>query len=136
MDSLNNERGALNDGIKPLRVLCALLMIAAILGIAVLLMSDIARHYAFGPAHQHTGAYPLMLIGLAYIALQISTRRPLGDIVKGLLLGLAFVLWGGEQLLPSSTLVTIMDGAVITIFVVDMSLIIVEQLRRGKLESQ
>jgi len=46
------------------------------------------------------------------------------------LLGLAFVLWGGGQLLPPTSRVTIMDASVVTIFVVDLSLIIVEHLRR------
>ena len=48
---------------------------------------------------------------------------------KGILLGLAFVLWGAEQLLSTSIWVTVMDSLVITIFVVDLALIIMEHLR-------
>ena len=50
--------------------------------------------------------------------------------MKGLALGTAFVLWGAEQLLPPSSLITVMDGLVITIFVVDLSFIIRDHLRR------
>ncbi len=76
------------------------------------------------------GALPLMCIGLSYISFQLSADRQRGELVKGLLLGTAFVFWGGEQLLPSSSLVTVMDSIVITIFVVDLGLIIVEHLKR------
>jgi len=71
-----------------------------------------------------------MLIGASYIFLQLSTRRRCNEILKGVLLGTAFLLWGGEQLLPPSPLVTAMDSAVITIFVVDLSLITLEHLKR------
>ncbi len=54
--------------------------------------------------------------------------------IRGILLGIAFVFWGGEQLLPSSSLVTVMDSIVITIFIVDLGLIIVEHLGRKDLE--
>lgn len=73
---------------------------------------------------------PLILIGLSYISLQFSARRQRAERVKGILLGVAFVLWGAEQLLPPTSLVTVMDASVVTIFVVDLSLIIVEHLRR------
>ena len=45
-------------------------------------------------------------------------------------LGLAFVLWGAEQLLPVSRWVTAMDCLVVTIFVIDLSLITIEHLKR------
>jgi hypothetical protein len=115
--------------IKPLRWLSGLLFISALASIAVLLLSDMARRYAFNTAHQHTGAFPLIFIGLSYICLQFSAARPLGEVTRGFLLGLAFVMWGTEQLLPASALVTVMDGAVITIFVIDLGLMIFEKLR-------
>jgi len=76
------------------------------------------------------GALPLICIGLSYISFQLSAERERSELVKGLLLGIAFVFWGSEQLLPSSPLVTVMDSIVITIFVVDLGLIIVEHLKR------
>ena len=76
------------------------------------------------------GALPLILIGLSYISFQLSAERGRSERAKGLLLGLAFVLWGTEQLLPPSAWVTVMDNLVITIFVVDLALIIIEHLKR------
>ena len=74
-------------------------------------------------------ALPLILIGLSYMSFQLSVERGRSERAKGLLLGLAIVLWGTEQLLPPSAWVTVMDSLVITIFVVDLALIIVEHLK-------
>lgn len=104
--------------------------IAALLGIAALLLFDTLNHLRFTPVHQRLGALSLMLIGFSYIMLQLSARRRWNEMLKGVLLGTAFLLWGCEQLLPPSPLVTAMDSAVVAIFVVDLSLIILEHLRR------
>jgi hypothetical protein len=104
--------------------------IAALLGIAALLLFDTLNHLRLTPTHQRLGALSLMLIGFSYIMLQLSARRRWNEMLKGGLLGTAFLLWGCEQLLPPSPLVTAMDSAVIAIFVVDLSLIILEHLRR------
>ena len=102
----------------------------ALLGVVTLLFSDALHHLQFNSSHQQLGAIPLILIGLSYISFQLSARRQRGERVKGLLLGLAFVLWGGEQLLPPNAWVTVMDSLVITIFVVDIALIIIEHFKR------
>ena len=39
-----------------------------------------------------------MFIGLSYICLQFSLKQTVTDAIKSILLGLAFVLWGGEML--------------------------------------
>ena len=72
-----------------------------------------------------------MFIGASYISLQLTGRRRWNEMLKGVLLGLAFLLWGGEQFMPAGPLATAMDSSVITIFVVDLSLIIVEHLRHN-----
>jgi hypothetical protein len=113
-----------------LRWLATLLRISALVGIAAMLLSDAVHHLRPSPVHTHTGAFALLLIGLSYISLQLSVHRPWNELVQGLALGAAFVLWGGEQLLPPSSLVTLMDGMVVTIFVVDLSFIIRDHLRQ------
>lgn len=49
---------------------------------------------------------------------------------KGVMLGVAFLLWGSEQFLSPSVWVTAMDSLIVLIFVVDLSLIIVDRLKR------
>jgi hypothetical protein len=106
----------------------------AFVGIAGLLASDGLHDWRFTSNHQQMGAMPLIFIGLSYASFQFSTERRHSERAKGLLLGLAFVLWGTEQLLPPSAWVTVMDSLVIVIFVVDLALIIIEHLNRDNYE--
>ena len=113
--------------LRGLSLACCLLALAAI---ATLLLSDSILGIFLNSTHQQAGALSLMLIGASYVSLQLSAKRPRSQMLKGVLLGLAFFLWGCKQLLPPNALVTAMDTAVVTIFVVDLSLIILEHLRR------
>jgi hypothetical protein len=107
-----------------------LLFLFALAGIAILWISDSVHGWRLTLFHQQAGALALMLIGTSYIALQVALRRRRGEALKGIFLGLAFFLWGAEQFLPPGPGVTAIDGVVITIFVVDLSLIIVGEVRR------
>ena len=129
MSSFTSFGRSIDLRMNPARWLSALFFVAALAGIAVLLVTDATRGYTFQPIHTRIAAFPLLFIGLSYMCLMLSARRSRVELIKGLLLGLAFVLWGSEQLLPPTKLVTIMDGAVVTIFVVDLSLVIAEHFR-------
>jgi hypothetical protein len=76
------------------------------------------------------GALSFILIGVSYISLQLSTGRPWRERYKGLLLGLGFLFWGTEQFLPPGPLATALDSLVVLIFVSDLSLVIVDRLKR------
>jgi len=114
---------------KLLRVLSLILFLSALAGLAVLLISDALHGLQLTPFHQQSEAAALIFIGASYICLQLSGAQRWNEKMKGIFLGLAFVLWGGEQFLPASRLVTLMDSAVITIFVVDLGLIILDRLK-------
>ena len=115
---------------KSLRWLSIILFILALVAVAGLWLSDAQRHLHTMSRHQQMGALPLTLIGLSYIAFQFAGKRRITERIKGLFLGLAFVLWGSEQLLPPSPWVMVMDSLVISILVVDLALIIKEHLKR------
>jgi hypothetical protein len=115
---------------KLLRSLSLLLFILAVGGIIVLLTSDVSSALRLTSFHQQSSAVALILIGASYISLQLSAKRRWHGKLKGVFLGFAFVLWGSEQFLPASQVVTLMDSAVITIFVVDLGLIILDHLKR------
>ncbi|MGA2409106.1 MAG: hypothetical protein ABSG46_01800 [Candidatus Binataceae bacterium] len=69
-------------------------------------------------------ALPLLLAGSSYIALQAILRpRPL-ELLKRLMLGIAFLLWGVVQLMPASDLATELGNVVIALYVADLGLII------------
>jgi hypothetical protein len=115
---------------KPLRNLSALLLISALAGTVTLLVFDALNHLRLTPVHQRAGALSFMLIGVSYISLQLGTWRRWREQFKGVLLGLGFFLWGGEQFLSPGPLVTIMDCLVVLIFVSDLGLIIAGRLRQ------
>ena len=115
---------------KPLRNLSALLLILALAGLATLLVFDALNHLRLTPFHQRTGALSFMLIGASYISLQLSTGRRWREMIKGVLLGIGFFLWGCEQFMPPGPLVTVMDSLVVLIFVSDLGLVILDRLKQ------
>jgi hypothetical protein len=73
---------------------------------------------------------PLMAIGFSYFILVSTLRRTLGQRLAGILLGLAFVLWGLEQFLSDRTVISFIDDVVVFLFVVDLSIVIRHNLKR------
>ena len=112
-----------------IRWLSAGLCVCALVALSVLLISDVSHHLGLSSLHQKTGALAFILIGASFVVLQFRSRRPFRETLKELLLGIAFLLWGSEQFLPSSPWVTAMDALVVLIFVVDLSSIILQRVR-------
>jgi peptidoglycan/LPS O-acetylase OafA/YrhL len=114
---------------KPFRQLSALLLIAALVTTATLLGWDACNHLRLTFIHQRLGALSFLLIGASYISLLVGLRRPWWEKLKGLLLGVGFLFWGGEQFLQPGPMATVMDSTVVMIFVLDLSLIILGRLQ-------
>jgi hypothetical protein len=76
-------------------------------------------------------AFPLLLAGSSYVLLQAIVRpRPL-ELLKRLMLGSAFLLWGITELMPSGPLATELGNLVIALYVVDLGLMINTDLRNN-----
>lgn len=136
------ERSSLD---RLLRIVAGVLTVAAVLGSAALLLSDAGpqlraavkfavrlapRAWAF-LGHAPLSAMPLLLIGSAYVGLQ-ALLRPVGiELLKRLMLGSAFLLWGVVQLMPPSVVATDLGDLVIALYVLDLGLII-----RGELQER
>ena len=103
------------------------LAIAAVIG---LLLFDGLNQLRLTPLHQQIGALAFVLIGSSLIWEQLSSRGGSREKFKQTLLGLAFILWGGEQFVSSGPLATVLDSAVVLIFVSDLSLLIISRLRQ------
>ena len=110
------------------RWLGALLFLAALAAVASLLASDLWSGLAFTARHVHLQALALIFAGASFIFLQL--RRPAAprDLAKGILLGVAFVVWGAEQFLSPGPGVVACDCVVVTIFILDLGLVIAGQL--------
>jgi hypothetical protein len=75
-------------------------------------------------------ALPLLLAGCSYLVLQAILRpRPL-ELLKRVMLGAAFLLWGVVQLLPASDLANELGNVVIALYVIDLGLIIWTDLEK------
>jgi|HubBroStandDraft_1064217.scaffolds.fasta_scaffold00535_22 hypothetical protein len=128
-----------------LRVAAGALTVAALLACGVLLLSDAAPELsalvkfvvAMAPrawallGHAPLSAMPLLLAGGSYIALQGLLRPPPIELVKRLLLGSAFLLWGIVQLMPPSVIATDLGDLVIALYVLDLGIIIQAELREA-----
>src|SRR6266571_1239533 len=97
---------------KLFRSLSVIFFVSALIGVATLLTSDGWYRLDLTILHQRAGSLSLIFVGLSYISLQLSARRGWDELIKGILLGVAFILWGGELFLPPGKLVTAMDSIV------------------------
>jgi len=77
-------------------------------------------------------AVPLLLAGSSYLVLQAILRpRPL-ELLKRMMLGAAFLLWGVVQLMPAGDLAAELGNLVIALYVIDLVLIIWSDLQRSQ----
>jgi hypothetical protein len=74
---------------------------------------------------------PLVLAGGAYILLQGILRPSPIELVKRLMLGGAFLLWGIVQLMPPGNLASELGNVVIALYVFDLALIIRIELHKN-----
>ena len=78
-------------------------------------------------------ALPLLLAGSSYIVLQAILRPQPLELLKRLMLGVAFLLWGVVQLMPVGNLSNELGNVVIALYVVDLGLIIWTELEKKPL---
>ncbi len=110
------------------------LFVSALIATLTLLTADVLNGLTITRLHQKAGALAFMLIGSSYVALQLSLRGKQSGKLKAVLLGIAFFFWGSGQFVSVGRWATAMDAAVVVIFVVDLSLVIVESLKRNQYE--
>jgi hypothetical protein len=76
-------------------------------------------------------AIPLIAIGISYLTLVFTIPRTAAQRVLGVLVGLAFVLWGTEQFMNDQRWISFIDDIVVFLFVLDLSIVIRENLARS-----
>ena len=77
-------------------------------------------------------ALPLLLAGSSYVVLQAILRPQPLELLKRLMLGIAFLLWGVVELMPASDLATELGNVVIALYVFDLGLIIWTELHKSQ----
>jgi hypothetical protein len=90
----------------------------------VLLVLDLTKDFLTSGAHSVLSAAPLALIAIAYLTHQSLRRLTLLRGLKVALLAAAFLLWSAYQLFPSVPYGPVLNDLAITLFVLDMALIV------------
>jgi hypothetical protein len=106
------------------RALAVALGVLTLAGVGVLLVWDAAP--GLFPAHSHDvlGAFPLVAIAVAYLVYQAAHRPPVRELMKAILLAIAFLFWAGNQLWPDAPRSTLYNDIAIALFVLDVFLVI------------
>jgi RsiW-degrading membrane proteinase PrsW (M82 family) len=107
------------------RALAVGLGILTLAGVGVLLIWDARPGLFPSRAHDLLGAIPLALIAIAYLVYQVDHRPPIRDLVKAILLTIAFLFWAANQLWPDSPRATLSNDIAIALFVFDIFLVII-----------
>jgi hypothetical protein len=102
-------------------VSCGLAVLALLAGAALLLLGP---RTTSGISAVVISAAPLLLVGVAFLALQPVLRPSRSELLKNMLLALTFLLWGGLQFLPQNSLSAWLGNLVIVLYVVDLAWVV------------
>jgi hypothetical protein len=114
------------------RVICAIALGLAICSVVIVVTVRLIR--CFQPdllPWTLKSAIPLILIGIAFASLQFALPRTHAQILLGLMVSAAFILWGAEQFLSNPAIVAFIDDIVVLLFVMDLSIVIYGHLKPG-----
>ena len=104
------------------RLLPRALGILALAAAAALMAWDIVPSLFRVRVHDILGVLALALIAFAYLAHQVILRPGHKELVKAILLAMAFLFWAADQLWPDSPHATLFNDLAIALFVLDLFL--------------
>jgi hypothetical protein len=106
-------------------------VLAVISGVVLLIVdSPLSARWPIPISRAVAEAMPLLLVGTAYLAWLAIDRPPAVDLVKQVLLALAFILWGVDLLIPASQWSRFLGAVVIAIYVFDLAWLMEGNLRK------
>jgi hypothetical protein len=107
------------------RALPVILGIVTLASVVVLLVWDVAPQLFPARAHDLLAAFPLAMIALAYLVYQAAHRPARLEVVKAVLLAVAFLFWAANQLWPALPQATLFNDIAIALFVLDVFLVMI-----------
>jgi uncharacterized membrane protein len=107
------------------RALPVLLGLVALTSVAVLFLWDAHPRLFPARAHNVLGAFPLAIIALAYLAYQSAHKPAPMEVVKAILLAIAFLFWAANQMWPNLPQATLFNDIAIALFVLDVFLVMI-----------
>jgi hypothetical protein len=107
------------------RALPIILGVISLAGVAILFVWDALPHLFPAKAHNVLGAFPLAMIAIAYLAYQSVLRPARLEVLKAVLLAIAFLFWAANQMWPDLPQATLFNDIAIGLFVFDVFLVII-----------
>ena len=110
----------------------AALWVAIVTAALVVVRHAIPSLNGYLPVGYLKSAIPLIAIGVSYNCLMFTLPRKPGQLLVGIFMGLAFILWGAEQYLTDRVLISFIDDCVVFLFVTDLSIVIRQNFRERR----
>jgi MFS superfamily sulfate permease-like transporter len=107
------------------RLIPAVLGGVTLAGVAVLLSWDASPNLFPAGSHEILAAFSLAMIALAYLVYQIAHRPAAMELLKALMLAVAFLFWAANQFWPALPQATLFNDIAIALFVLDVFLVII-----------
>ncbi|SRR6266568_1043269 len=107
------------------RALPVILGVVSLASVGVLFVWDAYPQLFPARAHDTLAAFPLAMIAFAYLVYQAAHRPAVLEVVKAVLLAIAFLFWAANQLWPDLRQATLFNDIAIALFVLDVVLVMV-----------
>jgi hypothetical protein len=107
------------------RALPVILGLVALASVAALFAWDALPQLFPAGAHAVLGAFPLFMIAVAYLVYESAHRPVPMEVVKAILLAIAFLFWAANQLWPALPQAMLFNDIAIGLFVFDVFLVMI-----------
>jgi hypothetical protein len=107
------------------RILPVILGVITLASVVVLFAWDAFPRLFPAKAHSLLAAFPLAMIALAYLVYQTAHRPASMEVVKAVMLAVAFLFWAANQLWPDLSQAILFNDVAIALFVLDVFLVMV-----------
>jgi hypothetical protein len=99
--------------------------LVTLISVGLLLAWDVNPKLFPARAHDFLAAFPLAMIAIAYLLYQGARRPAAKELVKAIMLAIAFLFWAANQLWPDLPQATLFNDFAIALFVLDVFLVII-----------
>jgi hypothetical protein len=107
------------------RILPAALGALTLGAVGLLLVADFVPSWLTRQNHDRLGAMPLALIAVAYLLHQTVLRPAPKEVLKTVLVAVAFLCWSANQVWPAPFAAMVFNDIAIALFVLDVFLVII-----------
>lgn len=107
------------------RMLPVILGVITLASVIVLFAWDAFPRLFPAKAHNVLGAFPLAMIAIAYLVYQNAHRPARLEVVKAIMLAIAFLFWAANQFWPDLSQATLLNDLAIALFVLDVFLVMI-----------